>query len=95
VKCYTTGRAVITTTGIETDESLLDDALGLITHPEEVIVNALDLNLEVTFEDVSGHFEIDVAFAASGTYTFPLFEPSTPVGGHVSNLQLEYYILRV
>ncbi|KAM3065571.1 hypothetical protein ACMFMG_011548 [Clarireedia jacksonii] len=85
VKCYTTGRAVITTTGIETHSSLLDDVLGLTSHPQEFITNALDLDLEITFEDVSGHFEIDFQFAASGTYTFPLFEPSTPVGGHISD----------
>ncbi|KAH6666231.1 hypothetical protein B0J14DRAFT_451716, partial [Halenospora varia] len=66
------GSAVVTTEGIKKDQSLLDDVINFFKNPEETVVNALDLNLEVQLNNLGGHFEFDIAFAASGTYTVTL-----------------------
>lgn len=81
--CYITGNAVVTTTGVKTDDSLLQDIVNFFKDPTEVVVNALDLNLEVSLENFGGHFEFDIAFAGSGTYTIQLYKSETPVGVQV------------
>ncbi|KAH8659364.1 hypothetical protein BGZ60DRAFT_531269 [Tricladium varicosporioides] len=80
ISCYTTGSAVVTTEGIKKDESILKDVINFFKNPEETVVNALDLNFEVQLNNLGGHFEFDIAFAASGTYTVTLFKSETPVG---------------
>ena len=78
--CYLTGLLLVETTGVKTDTSLLGGLALFFKDPTEIIVNALDLNLEFSFPDLSGHFEFDITFAASGTYTVTLYSSKTPVG---------------
>ncbi|RDL33736.1 uncharacterized protein BP5553_08104 [Venustampulla echinocandica] len=82
ISCYTTGTAVVTTEGVKKDESVLGGIIDFFKHPDprELVVDALDLNLEVNLENLGGHFEFDISFAASGTYTVTLFRSETPVG---------------
>ncbi|KAF7945055.1 hypothetical protein EAE96_009837 [Botrytis aclada] len=80
VECFTTGNAIVTTTGVETDDSILGDFLHFLTNPTEIIVDALDLNLRLGFQGVTGHFEIDIAFAVAGTYTVPIFTSESLLG---------------
>ncbi|TGO21033.1 hypothetical protein BPAE_0247g00110 [Botrytis paeoniae] len=80
VECFTTGNEIVTTTGVETDDSILGDFLHVLTNPTEIIVDALDLYLRLDFQEVSGHFEIDIAFAVAGTYTVPIFTSESLLG---------------
>lgn len=81
--CYITGNAVVTTTGVKKDESILGDIISFLKDPTEVVINALDLNLEVSLENFGGHFELDITFAAAGTYTVMLYKSESPVGVEV------------
>jgi hypothetical protein len=47
--------------------------------PVGVVINALDLNLVFSLENFGGHFEFDISFAGSGSYTVPLYELESPV----------------
>ena len=83
VDCFTTGYGVVTTTGIKNNGTALDTTTALkelLADPEEFISNALDFELEVSLENISGHFEFDISFGSGGTFTVPLFHPSTPLG---------------
>ncbi|TEY47387.1 hypothetical protein BOTCAL_0306g00070 [Botryotinia calthae] len=40
---------------------------------QEIIVDALELNLRLGFQGVTGHFEIDISFAVAGTYAVLIF----------------------
>ncbi|KAF5868794.1 uncharacterized protein Bfra_012126 [Botrytis fragariae] len=73
VESFTTGNAIVTTTEVETDDSILGDFLHFLTNPTEIIVDALDLNLRLGFQGVTGHFEIYIKFAIAGTYIVPIF----------------------
>lgn len=90
MECFTTGNAIVTTTGVETDESILGDILHFLTNPTEIIVDALDLNLSLGFQGVTGHFEIDIAFAVAGTYTVPIFTSESLLGIQVSATPYSY-----
>lgn len=57
--------------------------IKFLEDPTEVIVNALDLNIEVNIENLGGHFEFDIAFAASGTYTVQIYKSETEAGVQV------------
>ncbi|TGO08155.1 hypothetical protein BTUL_0223g00110 [Botrytis tulipae] len=80
VECFTTGNAIATTSGVETDDSILGDILHFLTNSTEIIVDALDLNLRLGFQGVTGHFEIDISFAVAGTYTVPIFTSESLLG---------------
>lgn len=51
-----------------------------MTDPLEALANTLDLNLKFSLENFGGHFEFDIAFAGSGTYTIQLWKSESPVG---------------
>ncbi|KAF4626079.1 hypothetical protein G7Y89_g12079 [Cudoniella acicularis] len=82
ISCSTTGSAVVTTEGVKTDDSILGNIISFFRskNPSDIIVNALDLNLEVQLDNLGGHFEFDISFAASGTYTINLFKSESPAG---------------
>jgi hypothetical protein len=80
VSCYFRGTAVVTTTGVKTNENLLGDVISFLEDPTGTILNALDLELEVSLENLTGHVEIDVSFAVSGSYTIQIYKTETPVG---------------
>ena len=86
--CYFTGLLLVETTGVKTDTSFLGGLALFVKDPTEIIVNALDLNLEFAFEDLSGHFEFDISFAASGTYTVKVYSSTTPAGAEVRIIPL-------
>ncbi|KAF7857908.1 hypothetical protein EAF04_009266 [Stromatinia cepivora] len=73
VECFTTSKAIVTTTGIERNDSILGDFSYFWTNPTEILVDALNLNPKPDFQGVTGHFEIDITFAAAGSYTVPIF----------------------
>ncbi|QSZ33162.1 hypothetical protein DSL72_002748 [Monilinia vaccinii-corymbosi] len=78
--CSTTGKAIITTSGLKTDESALKDSLKFSLNPTDVVVNALNLDLRLDFKGVTGHFELDVAFGEAESHSFPLFASENPLG---------------
>ncbi|TGO44171.1 hypothetical protein BCON_0582g00010 [Botryotinia convoluta] len=80
VECFTTGNAIVITTGVKTDDSILGDFLHFLTNPTEIIVDALGLNLRLGFQGVTGHFVVDIAFAVAGTYTVPIFTSESLLG---------------
>lgn len=86
LSCYTNGTAVVTTDGVKTDESILGDVIDWFKakNKTDVVTQALGLDLEVQLDNLGGHFEFDISFAASGTYTVTLFKSETPVGVEVS-----------
>jgi hypothetical protein len=91
VNCFWYGTAVVETTGVEGDDSL--DVWDLITDPTEALINALDLNLEVQLRNMGGHFEFNIAFAATGTYTLTIFKTTTPVGVKVCSQKNKIYLI--
>ncbi|EPE31033.1 hypothetical protein GLAREA_04000 [Glarea lozoyensis ATCC 20868] len=82
VSCFTTGTAVVTTDGLEKNDDILGNIVDFIKNPDptDLIVEALDLAIEVKLDNLGGHFEFNIAFAAEGTFTIPLFTPVTPLG---------------
>ncbi|KAI9651314.1 hypothetical protein NHQ30_001353 [Ciborinia camelliae] len=85
VNCFTTGEAIVTTAGLETDDSILGNILHFMKDPTGIVINALDLDLKLDFQGVTGHFEVDIAFSEAATYTFPIFTSETPVGGQLND----------
>jgi len=85
VDCHTTGSAIVTTSGIKKDDGLLGDIIDFLKAKDktDVVAKALGMDLVVELDNFGGHFEFDIAFAASGTYTVTLFKSETPVGVEV------------
>ena len=86
LSCYTTGTAVVTTDGVKKDDNILGDIIDWFKADDktDLITKALGLDLKVQLDNLGGHFEFDIAFAAAGTYTVTLFKSETPVGVEVS-----------
>jgi len=84
LSCYLKGTAVVTTTGVKTDESFLGELGSFFSDPLDTLENALDLDLEVDFTNLGGHFEFDFSIAAAGTYTIPIFKSESELGIQVS-----------
>jgi hypothetical protein len=84
LSCYLKGTAVVTTTGVKTDESFLGELGGFFSDPIDTLENALDLDLEVDFTNLGGHFEFDFSIAAAGTYTIPIFKSESELGIQVN-----------
>ena len=89
LSCYLKGTAVVTTTGVKnTDGSFLGEldswVSGLIDDPVDTLANALDLDLEVDFTNLGGHFEFDFSIDVAGTYTIPIFKSESDLGIQVS-----------
>ncbi|KAG9229660.1 hypothetical protein BJ875DRAFT_183024 [Amylocarpus encephaloides] len=87
LSCFTTGKATVTSDGVKKDDDALGNFIDFLKNPnpEELVVDALDLAVTVNLENLGGHFEIDLSFGALGTYTIPLFKPSTPVGAQLDD----------
>jgi hypothetical protein len=85
VDCHTTGSAVVTTSGVKTDGNILGDIFDFIKSSDktDLVAKALGMDLVVELDNFGGHFEFDISFAASGTYTVTLFKSETPVGVEV------------
>ena len=75
---------MVTTTGVKTDESFLGELGSFFSDPLDTLENALDLDLEVDFTNLGGHFEFDFSIAAAGTYTIPIFKSESELGIQVS-----------
>lgn len=80
VDCRTWGNAIVTTSGVSKDESVIGDIISFFENPVETIVNAFDLDVKIEFEDCGGHFELDILAADTVSYSFPIYESATPVG---------------
>jgi hypothetical protein len=88
--CFTTGTVSLESSSFSQDEALLADIPAAIAElakdPLSFIEEALNVTFALDFQDVSGHFEVDVSFAAAGALSVPLLPPISPVGASVSNL---------
>jgi hypothetical protein len=84
LSCYFKGTAVVTTTGVQNHESFWGEIGSIITDPIDTLENALDLDLEIDFTNLGGHFEFDFSIAAAGTYTIPIFKSESEAGIQVS-----------
>lgn len=91
LSCYTNGTAVVTTDGVKKDDGILGDIIDFFKAKDktDLVTKALGLDLEVQLDNLGGHFEFDISFAASGTYSVTLFKSETPVGVEVSLFTLD------
>jgi hypothetical protein len=80
VDCRTWGTAVVTTSGVSKDEDIIGDIISFFENPVDTIVSAFDMDIKIEFEDCGGHFEFDIVAADTVSYSFPIYESSTPVG---------------
>jgi hypothetical protein len=80
VDCQSWGTAVVSTAGVQKDESLLGDIVSFFENPIDTIAAAFDLDVRVDFENVGGHMEFDIQAAAGISYSIPIFESEVGVG---------------
>ncbi|TAQ84444.1 hypothetical protein B7494_g7235 [Chlorociboria aeruginascens] len=80
VDCRTWGTAVVSTTGVEKDESIIGDIISFFENPLDTIVQAFDLDVKVDLQGVGGSFDFDITITESDAYSFNLFKSETPVG---------------
>jgi hypothetical protein len=72
--------AVIMTTGVSKNNSIIGDVGNFFKNPEQTIINALDVNLEVSLAGIGGHFEFGITTSGTVSHTIPIFLSETPVG---------------
>jgi hypothetical protein len=85
VDCRTWGSALITTTGVNKDESAIGNIISFFENPVDSIVNAFDLEVKIDFVDVGGHFEFELIASDTVSYTYTIFNSETPVGVAISS----------
>ena len=78
--CRTWGNAVVSSAGVQKDESLIGEIVEFFEHPIDAIVSAFDLDVRVDFENVGGHIELDVKAAAGASVSIPIFESDISAG---------------
>jgi len=88
INCFTTGIAKASTTGFETNDTLIENIVDatkkLVTDPDGFLASALSMNIVVSLENLGGHFEFGIDFDGAGSISVPIFHPITPLGGSVS-----------
>lgn len=91
ISCFTTGIAKASTTGFETNDTLIGDIADatkeLLTDPDGFLASVLAMNVVVSLENLGGHFEFAIGFDGSGSISVPIFHPITPLGGDVRILK--------
>ncbi|KAF8859690.1 hypothetical protein BDZ45DRAFT_742022 [Acephala macrosclerotiorum] len=94
LSCFTTGTASLLSTGFTQDEALLADipaaTVELIKDPLGFIKEALAVQFEIDLQGLSGHFEVDVQFAAAGTFSVPLLPPIQPLGAMLGGNEIGF-----
>jgi hypothetical protein len=85
VDCRTWGSALITTTGVTKDESVIGDIISFFENPIDCIVNAFDLEVKIEFLDVGGHFEFDLVASDTVSYSYSIFQSESLAGIAVSS----------
>jgi hypothetical protein len=85
VDCRTWGSALITTTGVSKDESIIGDIISFFENPIDCIVNAFDLEVKIEFPDVGGHFEFDLIASDTVSYSYSIFQSESLAGIAVSS----------
>ncbi|CZR58872.1 uncharacterized protein PAC_08764 [Phialocephala subalpina] len=94
LSCFTTGTASLLSTGFTQDEALLADipaaTAELIKDPLGFIEEVLDVQFEIDLQGLSGHFEVDVQFAAAGTFSIPLLPPIQPLGAKLGGNEIGF-----
>jgi hypothetical protein len=79
---------VASTQGFQSNDTLLNDIVKateeLTKDPQAFIASALDMNILIELENLSGHFEFDVKFGSGGSISVPIFSPITPLGGEIA-----------
>jgi hypothetical protein len=83
--CRTWGSAVISTAGVKKHDDIIGDIISFFEHPVDTIVEAFDLDVKIDFKNVGGHFDFELFASDTVSYSFPIFETETPVGGAISN----------
>ena len=90
IDCFTTGIAKASTTGFESDNSLLENIFDateqLFKDPDGFLASALSMNIEVKLEKLGGHFEFEIGFDGAASISVPIFHPITPLGGEVRDI---------
>jgi len=84
VDCRTWGTAIVTTTGVSKDVSLISDIIEFFENPVDAIVSAFDLDVKISFEGVGGYFSFDIMASDQATYSIPIYQSASPVGVAVS-----------
>jgi len=84
VDCRTWGNVVVSTSGAEKNDDIIGDIISFFKNPADTIVEAFNMDIKVSFENVGGHFEFDITAVEATSYTFPIFQSMTPLGGAIS-----------
>jgi hypothetical protein len=71
---------VVSSGGVQKDESLIGEIVEFFEHPIESIVSAFDLDVRVDLGGVGGHVELDIKAAAGASVSIPIFESDISVG---------------
>jgi hypothetical protein len=82
--CRTWGSAVVTTSGVNKDESVIGDIISFFKNPINTITNAFDLDVQISFENVGGHFEFDISASDTVSYSFAIYQSESLAGLAVS-----------
>ena len=82
--CRTWGNVVVSTGGVEKNDDIIGDIISFFKHPADTIVEAFNMDIKVSFENVGGHFEFDIKAVETTSYVFPIFQSMTPLGGAIS-----------
>ncbi|KAE9370800.1 hypothetical protein N431DRAFT_379518 [Stipitochalara longipes BDJ] len=85
VDCRTWGSALVTTTGVDKDESIIGDIISFFENPIDSIVNAFDMEVKIEFIDVGGHFEFDLVASDTISYSYTIWNSDTLAGLAISS----------
>ncbi len=85
VDCRSWGSALVTTTGVDKDESVIGDIISFFENPIDCIVNAFDLEVKIEFIDVGGHFEFDLVASDTISYSYTIWNSDTLGGIAISS----------
>ncbi|KAH8601596.1 hypothetical protein B0O99DRAFT_680724 [Bisporella sp. PMI_857] len=84
VDCRTWGQAVISTAGVDKKEDIIGDIISFFENPVDAIVEAFDLNVKVSLDNVGGHFDFNILATNTGSYSFPIFTSNLLSGLEIS-----------
>ena len=83
--CRSWGSALVTTTGVDKDESIIGDIISFFENPIDAIVNAFKAEVKIEFIDVGGHFEFDLIASDTVSYSYTIWNSESPVGIAISS----------
>ncbi|KAH8667515.1 hypothetical protein BGZ60DRAFT_528816 [Tricladium varicosporioides] len=81
IDCHTTGTALVTTSDVTKNTTLLDDIL----HPIDAIADAFGIDLKVTLQDFVAYFDLELIAKTDISKTIQLLKIPTPLGVAISD----------